>query len=450
MARTLPFRLGLVLPTLVPLLVSALSAAEVTSIQETQWRTQMKQALRIPDPLPALEPKTHARLEVAPDVVIERVTYGTQFGMRTPAIVYFPKERKGPAPALIVVNGHGGDKYSWYAMYSGILYARAGAIVLTFDPTGEGERNLDRLSGTRDHDHLDPVDASWHAELAKRQAGLIVGDVMQAVSYLLQRPEVDPKRIGAMGYSMGSMITALTGAVDPRLRACVVAGGGGFGIPNPAIPETKAGGSKPSCIQGIPYRGLAFLKDPPAVIYALNAARGATLVVNGELDWDGKPRKNPRQMEATRQRTIEFRGRSDGIFDVSALEPGAIHRPYFVNRDVALWLHHQLQFPNWTEAAILALPTTYIRDWAAKEKVEVDPSYTTEGLESGAHALGAGIPGLTREQLSVFTAQEWQAEKDRMTLNSWMDRTLHSMGITPPPPSAVKRPAIRTSREPGS
>ncbi len=106
----------------------------------------------------------------------------------------------------------------------------------------------------------------------------------------------------------------------------------------------------------MPYRSLAFLKDPPAVIYALHASRGPTLVVNGELDWDGKPRakQNARWYQALRRRTIEFRGSANTIFDIGTFERGAIHRPYFVNRDVALWLHHQMQFPNWTAAEIEA------------------------------------------------------------------------------------------------
>ena len=56
--------------------------------------------------------------------------------------MYWPEPRRGKVPALIVVNGHGGDKFSWYAMYSGLLYARGGAAVLTFDPIGEGAYGL--------------------------------------------------------------------------------------------------------------------------------------------------------------------------------------------------------------------------------------------------------------------------------------------------------------------
>ena len=138
------------------------SAAELTPKQEQAWREQIKAALFVPDPLPALAPETHSRFEPAPGVLAERVTYATEFGMRVPAILYLPKARRGKVPALIVVNGHGGDKYSWYAFYSGVLYARGGAAVLTYDPAGEGERNSERKSGTRAHDKVEPP-GSWRS-----------------------------------------------------------------------------------------------------------------------------------------------------------------------------------------------------------------------------------------------------------------------------------------------
>ncbi len=398
-----------------------------TAQRESEWRSSIRAALTVPDPLPPLEAETHSRFEPAPGVLAERITYGTQFGMRVPAIVYLPKSRAGKLPALIVVNGHGGDKYTWYSFYSGVLYARAGAVVLTFDPTGEGERNKDRKSGTRAHDRLEPVAAPYHARLAQQQAGLFIGDVMQAVSYLRERPEVDAARIGAMGYSLGSFIVALTGAVETRLRACVVAAGGGLKVPSG---EFKPG-SKPSCLQGLPYRSLEFLGDPPAVIYSLHASRGPTLVVNGELDWDGRPRvtQDPRWYEALRRHAIEFRASDRGVFDIGEFQRGAIHRPYFVTKPVALWLEHQLDFPNWTESDIHAMPETYIREWAKTQNVQIDPSYTTEGLESGTYALGTGVPGLSRTDLSVFAPADWERQKDRLILESWVKKTKEKLGL---------------------
>jgi pimeloyl-ACP methyl ester carboxylesterase len=50
----------------------------------------------------------------------------------------------------------------------------------------------------------------------------------RAITFLEQQPEVDPKRIGFTGYSMGGMITALT-AIDKRLKAVApFVGGTGF------------------------------------------------------------------------------------------------------------------------------------------------------------------------------------------------------------------------------
>lgn len=49
-----------------------------------------------------------------------------------PAIVYRPDPHtthwRGKLPGIVVVNGHGGEKFSWYAFYSGMLFARAGAV----------------------------------------------------------------------------------------------------------------------------------------------------------------------------------------------------------------------------------------------------------------------------------------------------------------------------------
>ena len=245
----------------------------VSDKQARQWRSQIRDTLFVPDVLPKLAPTPHGQWTPAPGVVAERVTYATQFGMRVPAIVYTSEGDSGKRPAIIVVNGHGGDKYCWYAFYSGILYAKAGAVVLTYDPIGEGERNRKRQSGTRAHDaRVEP------REMGQRLGGLMMTDLMQAVSYLSQRPDVDPERIAAFGYSMGSFVLALGGAVDERLHACVLVGGGNL--------DGKDGvwdSSKPMC-QGIPYQSLAFLGDRAAAIYALHGLRGPTLVFNGLED----------------------------------------------------------------------------------------------------------------------------------------------------------------------
>jgi len=403
---------------MVALSLPGIRAQGVSEQQQQQWREQIRQTLFIPDPLPDLAQEKHGQFSPEPGIVAERITYQTQFGLRVPAIVYRPERPSGKVPALIIVNGHGGDKYSWYAFYSGILYARAGAVVLTFDPVGEGERNIERKSGTRAHDTVVPPE-----EMGRRMGGQLITDVLQAVSYLSQRPEVDPKRIGAMGYSLGSFLVSLAGAIDIRLHACVMVGGGNLGGPGEYWDRTK-----PMC-QSIPYRSLLFLGDRATIVYALHASRGPTLVFNGLEDTVvAIPTHREPFFRALRDRTVQLRGTDQGVFEAEFV-PGASHRPFFVTKPVALWLEKQLDFPNWDGPSIQKMAETHISEWAKAKAVEMDERYATEQREGGTQALGTGVPGLSREQLSVLSFQEWQREKERFVYESWVGAARRAMNM---------------------
>jgi dienelactone hydrolase len=386
----------------------------ILGAQPQELRRRIAQTLFVPDPLPPLAPAHHGSFEPMPGVVAERITYGTEFGMRVPAILYRPAHAgAGKAPALIVVNGHGGDKYAWYSPYTGMLYAQAGAYVLTYDPIGEGERNDEHKSVTRQHDTPVPPE-----EIGRRMSGLMITDVRQAVSYLTQRPEVDPGRIAAAGYSMGSFVLGITCAIETRLRACVLVGGGNLDGPGGYWDR-----SSHTMCQAIPYKALRFLGDRGAVLYDLHALRGGTFVFNGTAD--GVVTSEPEGPEAffadLRKRTIALHGSSDNVFEYG-FEPDAGHRPYFVTRPVALWLQRQLQFPNWTAAKIAQLPETRVGDWAARQHVFIEAAYNTEVREAGVQALGSGFPGLTREQLNALPIAEWRGEKDRFIYSRWIER----------------------------
>lgn len=390
------------------LLAGSCRSASGSAEQEQQWRLQIRSTLFVPERLPPLAAEVHGRFRPAPGIVAERITYSTLLGLRVPAILYLPEAPKGKIPALIVVNGHGGDKYAWYAWWSGIAYARAGAAVLTYDPIGEGERNIQRKSGTRAHDV--PQDPP---ELGRRMGGLMMTEVMQAVSYLGSRPEVDAKRIAAMGYSMGSFVLSLACAVETRLRACVLAGGGSLDGPDGVWER-----GKPMC-QGIPYKSLAFLGDRPAVLYALHASRGATLTYNGLQDTTVSiTTHGPEFFADLHRRTVELRGSEKGVFEYDFTQ-GA-HRPYFVTKPVARWLERQLDFPNWTDEEIAAMPATHISHWARTNGVELDRLYASEEREGGAMAIGENVPGPSREMLSVFAAEQWEQQKDRLVYEAWL------------------------------
>ncbi|MBI5771749.1 MAG: acetylxylan esterase [Verrucomicrobia bacterium] len=398
---------------LVSCCVSAAFAEPLVGARVDALRAHIRENFFVPSPLPALAAKTHRTLSPASGVRAEAVTYATALGMRVPAILYLPDPlpQGGKIPAFIVVNGHGGDKYSWYAYLAGIAYARAGAAVLTYDPAGEGERSASRQSGTRDHDKLKGDDV-----MARRLAGLMMTDVIQAVSFLASRPEVDASRIAAGGYSMGSFVLGLAGAVEPRLRACVLVGGGNL---------SGAGDhwdrSKPMC-QALPWPSLDFLGDRGGAIYALHAARGPTLVWNGRADTVVEiPKTQEPFFQALRERAAKIRGTADGLFEFGFTDGGS-HRPYFVTKPVAQWLERVIDFPNWTEAALRAQPETHLGEWAARMSYPVDKLYATEEREGGARVVAVDVPNITREQLSVFSAAEWERVKRDYTFDVWTER----------------------------
>jgi len=398
--------------TLVPVLFLSIACRSWSQAEEL--RRRIADTLFVPEPQPALSAVHYGNFEPTPGVIAERISYGTEFGMRVPAILYRPAHPAvGKAPAIIVVNGHGGDKYAWYSPYTGMLYAKAGAFVLTYDPIGEGERNRERKSVTRQHDIPVPPE-----EIGRRMAGLMITDVRQAVSYLAQRPEVDPGRISAAGYSMGSFVLGITCAIETRLHACVLVGGGNLDGPGGYWDR-----SSHTMCQAIPYKALLFLGDRGAVLYHLHALRGPTFIFNGTADGVVTSEKEgPEAFFADlRKRTIALHGSAHDVFEYG-FEPGAGHRPYFVTRPVAMWLQQQLHFPNWTAAEITHMPETHVGEWARREHVFIEPAYDTEIREAGVRALGSGFPGLTREQLTAVPIAVWEREKDRFVYEQWIEQ----------------------------
>jgi dienelactone hydrolase len=384
----------------------------------TVWRSEIRRALFIPDKLPKPAPASFGTFSPASGVIAERVTYATTYGMRIPAIVYRPEKKlKERLPAIVIVNGHGGDKTSWYAFYSGILYARAGAIVLTYDPLGEDERNSFHRSEAREHDTVLAGEDS-----PRRVAGQMITDILQGVGYLTQRKDVDQKGIAVAAYSMGSFHSAIAGALDMRIHALLLSGGGNLDGPNGYWDTSKL------MCQGGGYRGLSFLGDRGAILYALNQQRGPTLLLNGTADGlIVRPHTDEHFFSGLRERTMAITGTRKNLFETEWFE-GAGHRPNFVTRRAALWLNHQLGFPNWTTASIMAMAEIHISEWAVENGAHIGQNFQNELSEGGLRALDPTIPNVPREKLQVFSDVEWQRQKESLTWTSWV----HHAGLSLP------------------
>jgi len=111
---------------------------------------------------------------------------------------WYVPSRDGGA-AIIVTSGTSANRTSMLAEIRTL--ATAGFGVLAFDWPGTGR------SGGQ---------VNWGAPA--------VATLESAIDWLAARPEVDPGRIGALGFSAGGMVTVQVAAKDKRLRAVVLSG----------------------------------------------------------------------------------------------------------------------------------------------------------------------------------------------------------------------------------
>ena len=129
-------------------------------------------------------------------------------GLKLTGVLHVPDGAEAPLPAIIVLHGFGSNKNGGVSMAAAQVFASFGYITLRFDMRGCGDSEGER-----------------GRVICLEQ----VEDLMNAVSFLLQRPEVNPKRIAVMGHSFGAAVAIYGAALDPRLAACVSSGGWGNG-----------------------------------------------------------------------------------------------------------------------------------------------------------------------------------------------------------------------------
>ena len=417
-------------------------AASPNQARDDAWRQQIRHALDVPDKLPALNAKTWSTFSPTPGVLADRVTYATADGMLVPAVVYRPDPKvahwKGKLPGVVIVNGHGGDQFSWYAFYSGMMFAKAGAVVVTYSPIGDGERNARKHSrdSPSPHDVYPPTpdgmtQDAWQMQWGPHVAGLMQVDLAQAVSYLLAQPEVDSKRIATAGYSMGSFVSGIEGTWDTRVHALLLSGGGVYDGPG----EYYDTGKLPC--QGPPYRALLPLGDRGAVIYALHASRGPMYVMNGAADTVMDiPHHEQDWFDAVRGRALALVA-SDPAAKANMFTtiffPGINHRTSWVTVEGVKWLNQQIHFAFWdTDKKIDAAGITHISTWIKANNVDISKSYIREDREGGLDAVGTGLPGIPRADLMVLPDADWERLKDQIVWEGWEKKTLDAMNAASP------------------
>ncbi len=170
------------------------------------------------DPKAALKPEMR-QLETKDGWVMHKVEFNGIEGDRVPGHLYLPEKTGSERlPAVLVQHGIGDKKQSAYITATCRLLAQRGVIALAIDAPNRGER---RAAGGKDTLSIfDPASVqTWFSQHC--------GDYSRAFDYLETRKDVDPQRLGYIGFSWGAITGITFAAHDERVKALASIGGGG-------------------------------------------------------------------------------------------------------------------------------------------------------------------------------------------------------------------------------
>lgn len=155
-------------------------------------------------------------------VIIERGYFYSERNERVPYLIYKPVTGVKPYPAVVFLHGTGGKKEDNKAM----LYqlSKRGIMGVAIDARFHGERIKGGAHGSKEY--VAAATAAWENKDKTRQTHPFLYDtafdLWRTIDFLSDRPDVDPKRIGMGGISMGGMETWLAASVDKRVKVVVL------------------------------------------------------------------------------------------------------------------------------------------------------------------------------------------------------------------------------------
>lgn len=196
------------------------------------------------------------------DYTLESIKLETAPDVQAPAFVLIPKNAKLPAPGIVVLHDHGGF-YLWgkekvlaeegehpvltefrNRYYGGRSIAadlaRQGYVAIVIDMFYWGGRRLLYAADPPElrertvqlgRDEIAAFDrrSSQNEQLVARSLmtagttwpGVMLWDDLRTLDYLARRPEVDAKRLGCVGLSVGGYRSFLLAALAPQIKAAV-------------------------------------------------------------------------------------------------------------------------------------------------------------------------------------------------------------------------------------
>jgi dienelactone hydrolase len=162
------------------------------------------------------------------DTLRQKIVFRGAQGFLVPGFLEFPKKAQKPYPLVLLLHGWSGNKTNWWEdeniISGGVMrkaLLEAGYAVLALDAATHGERSneIDYQHVNAFNDPKAPPRKNYFtfAEISIQT----VKDYRRALDYMAEREEVDMKRIGLVGYSMGGMDSFYLLSVEPRIKMAV-------------------------------------------------------------------------------------------------------------------------------------------------------------------------------------------------------------------------------------
>jgi len=135
-------------------------------------------------------------------------------GSRIHAKYLRPKNNPGPHPAVVQFHGYTGSSGDWAEKLN---FINEGFSVASMDCRGQGglSEDLGGVKGNTQHGHIIRGLDDTPDKLLFRNIFL---DTAQLAGIVMNMPEVDPDRVGAMGGSQGGALTLACAALEPRIK----------------------------------------------------------------------------------------------------------------------------------------------------------------------------------------------------------------------------------------
>jgi len=160
---------------------------------------------------------------------LEKFQFDNEAGTNVPGYLCIPDGLKAPAPAILYCHYHG-EEYDngkeeilkpWPVKRPpAVELTGRGYVVMAVDAYCFGERREKGPAGKKETGKEEELMMTklnlWYG---RTLWGMILRDDLMALDYLSSRPEVDRKRIGVTGMSMGSTRSWWLAALDERIAA---------------------------------------------------------------------------------------------------------------------------------------------------------------------------------------------------------------------------------------